>query len=128
LRSGLRAVGIHAARFLPNGSNAGCRCDSRGGIYNSRGLTWSISSVSVKATAAELLRQPGFTSAEFVVSTAYLDSSSPSGRSTEDNVGQIQARLVLQGANIPATQRRALMHEGISASDFVRMLADLRVS
>ena len=104
---GFGAVGFHAARFL---GERGCRLvgasDSRGAIQNPRGLD---------VGALRQLKEQGCSVGEFtdgsrlppedlvgVECDIWIPAARPDALRA-DNVSRLAAKLVLQGANIPAT-------------------------
>ncbi len=123
---GFGAVGKHAARFL---AERGCKLvaasDSRGGVLEADGL-------DIDALIAH--KDCGQSVGTFAGGQAMerddlvgvdCDIWIPAARPdvlTEDNVGQLKAKLILQGANIPATDAaEKWMHEhGVwSIPDFI---------
>ncbi len=104
---GFGAVGFHAARFL---GERGCvlvaASDSRGAIYNPHGL--DVGALRTLKTQGGQVREYGGGSPlapEDLVGVA-CDIWIPAARPDvlhADNVTRLQATLVLQGANIPAT-------------------------
>ena len=123
---GWGAVGQHAARFLAaRGSRLVAASDSRGGIHDPAGLP-------VEALIAH--KRSGRPLAEFAGGRAigrdaligipceiWIPAARPDTLTT-DNVGGLQARLVLQGANIPATEaaeRWMHAHRVLSVPDFI---------
>lgn len=123
---GFGAVGQHAARFLQErGARLVAAADSRGAIYNPQGL----------AVGALIEHKRGGASVATFAGGRPLDPERlvgvdceiwiPAARPdvlTETNVGQLKARLILQGANIPATAAaERWMHEHgiLSIPDFI---------
>jgi glutamate dehydrogenase (NAD(P)+) len=123
---GFGAVGQHAARFLAErGVTLVAAADSRGAVYNPQGL-------AVEALIAH--KQQGASVHTFadgqpldgdhlvgVECDIWLPAARPDVLTTE-NVGQMQAKLVLQGANIPATEaaeRWMHAHGILSIPDFI---------
>jgi glutamate dehydrogenase (NAD(P)+) len=116
---GFGAVGRHAARFLTErGAVLVGAADSRGGIHNPSGLEVqalidlkdSGHSVTAYGYGAKIDRDE--------VVGLPCDIWIPAARPDvvhEDNVGQLQARLVVQGANIPFTEgaERVLHERGV---------------
>lgn len=112
---GFGAVGQHASRFLQQrGCTLVAASDSRGGIYDPQGL-------DIEALIQH--KQMGKSVHEFAVGQPIdgpallgvdCDIWIPAARPdvlTEQNVPQLKAKLVLQGANIPATEAaEAWMH------------------
>jgi glutamate dehydrogenase (NAD(P)+) len=123
---GFGAVGKFAARFL---AERGCvlvaAADSQGAIYKSDGIDVEdlIALKNEGRSVAELV------GADVLCSEAIVgvdcDIWIPAARPDVlrgDNVGDLKARLVLQGANIPATsEAERLMHERgiVSVPDFI---------
>jgi glutamate dehydrogenase (NAD(P)+) len=123
---GFGAVGQHAARFLAaRGARLVAASDSRGAIHDPAGL-------AVDALAAH--KRAGRPLADFAAGRAIArdaligvpcDVWIPAARPdtlTADNVGRLQARLVIQGANIPATdaaERWMHAHHILSIPDFI---------
>lgn len=113
---GFGAVGRHAARFLcGRGAVLVGAADSRGAIHNPEGLD---------VAALGRLKDEGRSVADHAGGTALArdavvglpcDIWIPAARPDvidEENVGQLQARLVVQGANIPMTHAaERLLHE-----------------
>jgi len=104
---GFGAVGKHAARFLAaKGAVLVGACDSRGAVYNEKGLS---------VAALIELKQEGKSVAEYpdgkaLERDAVIDMACdiwiPAARPDvihEDNADRLQTRLVIQGANIPIT-------------------------
>jgi glutamate dehydrogenase/leucine dehydrogenase len=123
---GFGAVGRNAARFLADrGAIVVAAADSRGAVHNPEGLD-----------VGALIRhkRPGTSVGTFAGGRALprdelmgvdCDIWIPAARPdvlTEDNVPRIRARLVLQGANIPATagaERWMHEHGVLSVPDFI---------
>jgi len=113
---GFGAVGEHAARFLTGkGAKLVAAADSKGTIYDTGGI-------DVEALAE--LKHKGKSVTEFgsgkvlgrdAIVGVDCDIWIPAARPdvlTGENVGDLKARLVIQGANIPATvQAEKMMHE-----------------
>lgn len=123
---GFGAVGQHAARFLARrGARLVAASDSRGGIYNPGGL--DIEALIAHKRAG--LPVSAFPDGRAVTSDQLIELECeiwiPAARPdtlTVDNVRRLQAKLVLQGANIPATQAaEEWMHANgiLSVPDFV---------
>jgi glutamate dehydrogenase/leucine dehydrogenase len=123
---GFGAVGQHAARFLgERGVFLVAASDSQGAVYNPQGL-------DVGALITH--KQEGFPVSTFpggqplhrdaligVACDIWIPAARPDVL-TADNVSQLQAKLVLQGANIPATPAaEQWMHEQgiVSVPDFI---------
>lgn len=123
---GFGAVGMHAARFLRElGAVLVAAADSRGSVTDPAGL-------DVDELIA--LKQDGRSVVDFAkgsrgdtseIIDAECDIWIPAARPdviNEDNVDRLQARLVLQGANIPCTEaaERRLAERGIlCVPDFI---------
>ncbi len=123
---GFGAVGRHAARFLVGkGARLVAASDTKGAVYDPSGLNIGRLE-ALKAEGKSVVDLEGATriSADALVGIA-SDIWIPAARPdvlNESNVETLQARLVLQGANIPATpgaERR--MHERgiLSIPDFI---------
>ena len=113
---GFGAVGKHAARYLINkGAKIVAVADSQGGIHNPKGLDYDrlIS-----------LKEKGFSVADYSdgqaigrddVISVDCDIWIPAARPDvihEDNAADIKAKLIVQGANIPATEKaEELLHK-----------------
>jgi glutamate dehydrogenase (NAD(P)+) len=123
---GFGAVGRHAARFLADkGARLVAASDSRGAIHNPDGL--DIQHLSkLKAEGGSVADEKGGRRvlADDLVGIP-CDIFIPAARPdvlSESNVAALQARLVLQGANIPATlaAERSMHGRGIlSIPDFI---------
>jgi glutamate dehydrogenase (NAD(P)+) len=123
---GFGAVGRHAARFLTGkGARLVAASDSKGAVFDPDGL--DIGRLEVcKAEGGSLadLTAPKQVKAEDLIGID-CDIWIPAARPDvirDDNVDRLKAKLVLQGANIPATsgaERR--MHERglLSVPDFI---------
>ena len=113
---GFGAVGEHAARFLASkGARLVAAADSKGTIFDANGI-------DVDALTA--LKHQGKSVIEFgsgqvlgredivgVDCDIWIPAARPDVL-TENNVGDLKARLVIQGANIPATpQAEKMLHE-----------------
>lgn len=103
---GFGAVGIHAARFLSQrGAKLVAASDSRGATFNPDGLRVD------ELIAYKRKGQPlsGFPAGKSIVGDALVsvdcDIWIPAARPDvlNENISRLKARLVLQGANIPAT-------------------------
>ena len=123
---GLGAVGRHAARFLiERGSRLVAASDSRGGIYNPDGLALE-GLLAHKQQGLPLNAFPGgrpITAEELVAvdCEVWIPAARPDVLNA-DNVSRLKARLVLQGANIPATSDAELWMHGngiINVPDFI---------
>jgi glutamate dehydrogenase/leucine dehydrogenase len=123
---GFGAVGQHAARCLAErGTLLVAASDSQGAVYNPQGLDVAAL-IAYKQGGAPVHTFPGGQPLhrEALLGVA-CDIWIPAARPdvlTADNVSQLQAKLVLQGANIPATPAAEhWMHaQGIvSVPDFI---------
>jgi glutamate dehydrogenase (NAD(P)+) len=123
---GFGAVGQHAARFLAkNGAVLVAASDSQGGIADAGGLDIGRLA-ALKASGRSVVDYPGGrrTSADELIGID-CDIWIPAARPDvimESNVDALKARLVLQGANIPATAAaEQRMHERgiLSVPDFI---------
>jgi glutamate dehydrogenase (NAD(P)+) len=123
---GFGAVGQHAARFLAErGARLVAASDSRGAIADPDGLDVAAL-IAHKCAGLVLAEYPGGKpmAREDLVGVAceiWIPAARPDTL-TADNVGRLQARLVLQGANIPATgvAEEEMHRRGIlSVPDFV---------
>ncbi len=105
---GFGAVGQHAARFLAaRGTRLVAASDSRGAIHDPAGLPVDAL-MAHKRAGRPLTDFPGSRTIgrEALVSVPceiWVPAARPDTL-TADNVGALQARLVIQGANIPATE------------------------
>jgi len=104
---GFGSVGIHAARFL---AERGCKlvaaADSRGMIYDQGGLDID-DLVAIKTSSGSVAEysKEGNPDHNAIIGVD-CDILIPAARPdviTDDNVDNVRAKLVLQGANIPAT-------------------------
>lgn len=123
---GFGAVGQHAARFL---AAKGCilvaASDSRGTIHDPDGLDVDalIETKSAQPSVADHLSGTRFDRDAIV--GVDCDIWIPAARPdviTADNVGQLRAKMVVQGANIPITREaeRVLWGQGVvSVPDFI---------
>jgi glutamate dehydrogenase/leucine dehydrogenase len=123
---GFGAVGVHAARFLTErGSKLVAASDSSGGVHNAQGLAWS----DLLAHKRRGGRLRDFSGGAPVRAEQFIgvdcDIWIPAARPdvlTEANVQGLKARLVLQGANIPATAGAEMwMHRNgvLNIPDFI---------
>jgi glutamate dehydrogenase (NAD(P)+) len=104
---GFGAVGAHAARFLvQRGARIVAVSDSRGAVASPLGLDVAAL-VAHKATGASVSTFPGGEAVDPAVLVGYdSDVWVPAARPdvfTADNAADVKARVILQGANIPAT-------------------------
>jgi glutamate dehydrogenase (NAD(P)+) len=123
---GFGAVGQHAARFLARrGARLVAASDSRGAVQNPEGLDVEAL-IRHKRTGLPLGDFPygrplGVDQLVGVPCEIWIPAARPDTLNA-DNVARLQARLVLQGANIPATEAaEAWMHARgiVSVPDFV---------
>jgi glutamate dehydrogenase (NAD(P)+) len=123
---GFGAVGRHAARFLAGkGARLVAAADSKGAVYDPDGLDIG----RLEAHKAEGGSFADLAGAKRVTTEDLIgidcDIWIPAARPDvirEDNVDRLRAKLVLQGANIPATlgaERRMHEHGILSVPDFV---------
>ncbi len=123
---GFGSVGKHAARFLAErGAKLVAASDSRGAVYNPDGL--DIEALIAHKEGGSPVH--GFSGGQAIAQEALVGVDCeiwvPAARPdvlTIDNVPQLKARLILQGANIPATEAaEAWMHENgiLSIPDFI---------
>lgn len=123
---GFGAVGLHAARFLEEvGAVIVGAADSRGSVHNPDGLDLE-SLIALKKGGRSVVDAPnGEHGAPDAVVAMPCDIWIPAARPdvlNKDNVDQLQARMVLQGANIPCTpDAEARLHEKgiLSLPDFI---------
>lgn len=123
---GYGAVGRHAARFLTDkGARLVAASDSKGAIFNPDGLdVGKLEALKAEGKSVTELEAAKRMKAEDVIGIdceIWIPAARPDVI-REDNVDALEARLVLQGANIPATagaERR--MHERgiLSIPDFI---------
>jgi glutamate dehydrogenase (NAD(P)+) len=123
---GFGAVGQHAARFL---AERGCvlvaASDSTGGIADPAGLDLEAL-VATKRATGSVARHPGATVVDRddivgVDCEIWVPAARPNVLRA-DNVAELSARIVAQGANIPATaEAEALLHKRgvLSLPDFI---------
>ena len=106
---GFGAVGKHSARFLcQQGAILVGTCDSQGAIYNSDGLDVEALIKLKEAGGSVHQYSDGTSIPRQDVIGLPCDIWIPAARPDvlhKDNVGQLQARLIIQGANIPFTQQ-----------------------
>ncbi|MBC8338920.1 MAG: Glu/Leu/Phe/Val dehydrogenase [Alphaproteobacteria bacterium] len=123
---GFGSVGIHAARFL---KERGCvlvaAADSKGMVHHPDGLDIDALA-TLKANGKSVVDfNGGKTADRDGVITVDCDVLVPAARPDvihEDNVDDVKAKLILQGANIPATigAERRLQERGvINIPDFI---------
>ena len=123
---GFGAVGSHAARFLAErGARLVAAADSRGTIHNPDGLDVD-ELVALKQKGASVTDyDAGEASETDAVVGVDCDIWIPAARPDvldAENIDRLQARLVIQGANIPATDAaEEAMHERgiVNVPDFI---------
>lgn len=123
---GFGAVGQHAARFLiDRGANIVAVADSRGTLINEDGVE-IFRLIEFKNEGNPVCHFPAGDAADRdSIIGVECDIWIPAARPdvlTADNVSDVKAKLVLQGANIPATlEAEAVMHRKgiISVPDFI---------
>ena len=116
---GFGAVGKHAARFLSEkGAVLVAASDSAGTIYDPAGLDVAAL-IALKESGRALCDHPGGSKLgrDDIVGIAcdiWIPAARPDALS-EDNVGRLNAKLIVQGANIPLTAgaERALHERGV---------------
>jgi glutamate dehydrogenase/leucine dehydrogenase len=123
---GFGAVGMHAARFLSQrGARLVAASDSHGAVFNAPGL--SVENLIAHKRSGCSLRDfsGGMSISGDDVIGLDCDIWIPAARPdvlNEKNVGRLKARLVLQGANIPATsEAENWMHDNgvLNVPDFI---------
>ena len=123
---GFGAVGQHAARFLARrGAKLVAASDSRGATQNPRGFDVEAL-IAHKHAGLPLHAFPdgrplGGDQLVAVPCEIWIPAARPDTL-TADNVGRLEARLVLQGANIPATEAAEQWmhaHGVVSVPDFI---------
>lgn len=113
---GFGAVGVHAARFLASeGAQIVAVADSRGAIFHPGGLDLDAL-VALKQAGRGVGDYPeGQRLERDAIVTVDCDIWIPAARPDvihEGNVGQLRARLLIQGANIPVTAAaEQVLHE-----------------
>jgi glutamate dehydrogenase (NAD(P)+) len=123
---GYGAVGRHAARFLArDGARLVAAADSHGTVFDADGLDLDALD-ALKAAGKSVVELPGAETGDAgSIVAAACDIWIPAARPDvlrADNVDRLQARLVLQGANIPATaaaESRMAARGILSVPDFV---------
>jgi glutamate dehydrogenase (NAD(P)+) len=123
---GFGAVGRHAARFLAaKGARLVAASDTKGAICDPKGLDIGrLEALKAQGKSVVDLKEAKRIDAEGIVGIA-CDIWIPAARPDvikESNVEALRARLVLQGANIPATPgaERRMQERGIlSIPDFI---------
>lgn len=123
---GFGAVGSHAARFLvERGAVLVAAADRNGAVINARGINVA-ELIAFKSTGRSIAEFPDATRLALedlvaVDSDIWIPAARPDVLHA-GNAGRLRARLVLQGANIPATpEAEAILHaRGIlSIPDFI---------
>lgn len=123
---GFGAVGQHAARFLAaRGARLVAASDSRGAIHDPAGLPLDAL-LAHKRGGKALAEFPGARALgrDALVGVAceiWVPAARPDTL-TADNVGRLHTKLVVQGANIPATEaaeRWMHAHQVLSIPDFI---------
>jgi glutamate dehydrogenase (NAD(P)+) len=116
---GFGAVGSHAARFLTQrGARIVAVSDSRGAVVSPTGLDVT-QLLAHKRTGASVATFPGGQAVDPAALVGYdCEVWVPAARPdvfTADNAHEVKARVVLQGANIPATAEaeRVLFERGV---------------
>jgi glutamate dehydrogenase (NAD(P)+) len=113
---GFGSVGKHAARFLGDkGTVLVAACDSRGTIYNPKGIDVSRL-IALKDSGKSVIDYPN---GEKLGADAVIDVECeiwiPAARPDvirKDNVNRLKTKLVPQGANIPFTpEAERILHE-----------------
>ena len=113
---GFGSVGKHAARFLgTKGTTLIAACDSRGTIFNARGIDVARLS-ALKDSGKSVVDYPD---GEKLDADAVIDIECeiwiPAARPDvirKDNVARLKTRLIPQGANIPFTpEAERILHE-----------------
>jgi glutamate dehydrogenase/leucine dehydrogenase len=104
---GFGAVGYHAARFLAErGARLVAASDSRGCVNDPGGLDIAALA-AIKAKGGSVIDLgAGITTARDTIIEADCDILIPAARPdviNEDNADRVRARLIIEGANIPAT-------------------------
>jgi glutamate dehydrogenase/leucine dehydrogenase len=122
---GFGAVGRHAARFLTQrGAVLVAAADSRGAVFNANGLDVNAL-IDFKAKGNGVSNFPGGKAFADEFVAVDCDIWIPAARPdvlNEKNADRLRAKLVLQGANIPATpEAERMLHErGVcSVPDFI---------
>jgi len=123
---GFGAVGQHAARFLAErGVTLVAAADSRGAVYNPQGLAVEALIAHKQQAASVQMFPDGQPLDSDRLVGVDCDIWIPAARPdvlTAENVSQIKAKLVLQGANIPATEAAEQWmqaHGILSIPDFI---------
>jgi glutamate dehydrogenase/leucine dehydrogenase len=123
---GFGAVGQHAARFLTRrGARLVAASDSRGAIHDPRGLDVELLIAHKRGGSAVSAFPQGRAIDRDALVGIDCEIWIPAARPdtlTAENVSQLKAKLVLQGANIPATESAEEWMHGhgvLSVPDFV---------
>jgi glutamate dehydrogenase (NAD(P)+) len=123
---GFGAVGKHSARFLgEKGTVLVGACDSKGGIYNPKGLDVD-GLIELKKEGKSVSEYPD---GESITRDAVIDIECdiwiPAARPDvihKDNVHRLKTRLIISGANIPITaEAEKILHEKgiLNVPDFI---------
>jgi glutamate dehydrogenase (NAD(P)+) len=123
---GFGAVGRHAAKFLAKrGVRLVAASDTKGAIFDPKGLDIEkLARLKAEGKSVRDLEGAKAIDADDLVSVA-CDIWIPAARPNvlrEDNVDRLKARLILQGANIPATaeaEKRMHARGILSVPDFI---------
>jgi glutamate dehydrogenase (NAD(P)+) len=123
---GFGSVGKHAARFLTDqGATLIGACDSRGAIYNARGLDIEALMALKAAGQSVADHRDGQSLARDAVIDMACDIWIPAARPDvihEGNVRRLKTKLVIEGANIPITAgaEKRLHQQGVlCVPDFI---------
>jgi glutamate dehydrogenase (NAD(P)+) len=123
---GLGSVGLHAARFLAaRGAVLVAASDSRGAIHDPKGLDVEALAAAKRAGRSVADHGTGHPLAAADLIGVECEIWIPAARPDairEDNVGRLRARLVIPGANIPATpgaERWLHEHGVLFVPDFI---------
>jgi glutamate dehydrogenase/leucine dehydrogenase len=123
---GFGAVGIHSARFLAErGAVLTAASDSQGAIHNPSGLDIEALTAHKRQGAPVHTFEDGVAIDRDALVGIECDVWIPAARPdvlTSENVSSLRAKLILQGANIPATDAaEAWMHEHgiLNVPDFI---------
>lgn len=123
---GFGNVGRHAARYLEEqGAKLVAASDSTGAIYDPQGISATELARFKSKSGSVTLWPKGKRLSQADLLTVPCDILIPAARPDcihEDNAPRIQARLILQGANIPATPAaETMLHRRgvISVPDFI---------
>lgn len=124
--AGLGAVGLHAARFLARrGARLVAASDSAGAVVDPTGLDVAVIQ-QIKRDGGSVRDYAGAEAIDrdelYGVDCDVLVPAARPDVLTAANAGQVRARLVLQGANIPATldAEKIFMDRGVvSVPDFI---------